>query len=381
MNNTFLPTGITVTDTFATLASYLLDAGFPDIEQAPVTSDEGVIRNNSSSINVHIGFGATAPTDYAILGPLCVLETIAGLNTSLVWIRSASSTAQVDFIVGGASYQPPVIGGVIGTITVTENTLTKGNASGDLVDSLVTDDGTTVEAGGDFTVTGAAVLEGTLDVTGVVTTTAATNLGATIAPTTNDVGALGDATHSFADLFLASGAVVNYANGNVAITHTSGILTMGTGEMRITTVGTNTASVVTVGGAQTLTNKGLTAPTINGGAVLGATSTEIDQLNDVTAYQESVVAAGALSVTKVYSGLAVVGGGAVTLAAPSATMLGQIKTIEMTTDDGDVTLSLAEVVGGTAATTCTFDTALGSLVLLALSTKWVVIKQYNVTLT
>jgi hypothetical protein len=113
----------------------------------------------------------------------------------------------------------------------------------------------------------------------------------------------------------------------------------------------------------------------------GATATEIDQLNDVSAYQESILAAGVLSVTKVYSGLSLVGAGAVTLAAPSATMLGQLKTIEMVTDNGDVTLSLANVVGGTAATTATFGSVRDTLVLLAAGSKWVVIKESGVVLS
>ncbi|MEK7140631.1 MAG: hypothetical protein AAB815_02480, partial [Patescibacteria group bacterium] len=37
--------------------------------------------------------------------------------------------------------------------------------------------------------------------------------------------------------------------------HSTGLLTMGTGDLRVTTAGTNTASVVTVGGTQTITNK------------------------------------------------------------------------------------------------------------------------------
>lgn len=126
---------------------------------------------------------------------------------------------------------------------------------------------------------------------------------------------------------------------------------------------------------------GLTAPAINGGTALGATSTELDQLNDVSAYQESIVAAGALSVTKVYSGLAVASGGAVTLAAPSATMLGQQKTIEMTTDDGDVTLALTNVVGQSSGTTATFNDAGDALVLLGLSSKWLVLKEFGITLS
>lgn len=97
---------------------------------------------------------------------------------------------------------------------------------------------------------------GTAAITGV------TSLGAEIKPTTDDGAPLGDTSHNFSDLFLATGAVVNYQNSNVVITHTSGILTMGTGELRITTVGTNTASVVTVGGTQTLTAKTFVAPVL-----------------------------------------------------------------------------------------------------------------------
>lgn len=45
-------------------------------------------------------------------------------------------------------------------------------------------------------------------------------------PTTNDSTALGTTALQWSDLFLASGAVVNYANGNFTITHSSGALTM-----------------------------------------------------------------------------------------------------------------------------------------------------------
>ena len=84
-------------------------------------------------------------------------------------------------------------------------------------------------------------------------------------PSTNDGAALGDATHNFSDLFLASGALINIANSNWVATHTSGILTVTTGDLRVSTAGTNTASVVTVGGTQTLTAKTLTSPVIGTG--------------------------------------------------------------------------------------------------------------------
>ena len=84
----------------------------------------------------------------------------------------------------------------------------------------------------------------------------------TWSPTANDGGALGTATLSWSDLFLASGGVINIANGDWVATHTTGVLTVGTGDLRVTTAGTNSSSVVTVGGAQTLSNKTLTTPNI-----------------------------------------------------------------------------------------------------------------------
>lgn len=101
----------------------------------------------------------------------------------------------------------------------------------------------------------------------VLSATQQVGIASSLVPTASDGAAIGSASLQFSDLFLASGAVMNWANGNVAITHSSGILTMGTGEMRITTIGTNTASVVTVGGAQSLTGKtynGLNVTTTTG---------------------------------------------------------------------------------------------------------------------
>lgn len=152
---------------------------------------------------------------------------------------------------------------------------TNGTFSGTLDVSGAATFGSTVA------VTGAATLSSTLAVTGTSTLTGAVTTGSTISaggkvfPTSDDGAALGDTTHNFSDLFLASGAVVNYANSNVVITHTSGILTMGTGDFRVTTAGTNSASVVTVGGTQTLTNKTLTSPTMTAPVLGVATGTSL----------------------------------------------------------------------------------------------------------
>ncbi len=47
---------------------------------------------------------------------------------------------------------------------------------------------------------------------------------AAITPKTNDAAALGSTSLMWSDLFLASGAVVNFNNGNVTLTHSAGIL-------------------------------------------------------------------------------------------------------------------------------------------------------------
>lgn len=81
-------------------------------------------------------------------------------------------------------------------------------------------------------------------------------------PNTNDGVALGLAANSWADLFLASGGVINWANGNAVLTHSTGVLQVTTGDLRVTNAGANSASVVTVGGTQTLSNKTLSSPTL-----------------------------------------------------------------------------------------------------------------------
>lgn len=112
-----------------------------------------------------------------------------------------------------------------------------------------------------------------------------------------------------------------------------------------------------------------------------ASAAELNQIADISAYQETIAAAGALSIIKRVSKLALVGAGAVTLAAPDATCLGYIKVIEMTTDNGDVTLALTNVVGQSSGTTATFNDAGDQLVLVASVDKWIVIKERGVTLS
>lgn len=116
-------------------------------------------------------------------------------------------------------------------------------------------------------------------------------------PVTNDAAALGSASLSFSDLFLASGGVVNIANGNWVATHTSGILTVGTGDLRVTTAGTNAASAVTVGGTQTLTNKTLTSPTMTTPTLGAAIATSIETLTSGLIFEGATANASETTLT------------------------------------------------------------------------------------
>lgn len=112
------------------------------------------------------------------------------------------------------------------------------------------------------------------------------------------------------------------------------------------------------------------------------TLAEVDLL-DLSAQTETidsgVAVSNAIRVTHIDN--TTTGAGAVTLAAPDATMEGVIKVIEMTVDNGDVTLSLANVQGGSAATTCTWANVGEQLVLVGGASKWTVIGEGGVVLS
>lgn len=95
-----------------------------------------------------------------------------------------------------------------------------------------------------------------------------------------------------------------------------------------------------------------------------------------------VEAPGALPADGGYVVLANATGGsyAVTLAAPTAP--GVTLTITMgSTDDDAVTLALTNVVGGSSATSASFDAEHETLQLRAIESKWVVVDEHGVSLS
>ena len=78
-----------------------------------------------------------------------------------------------------------------------------------------------------------------------------------LSPAADGGSSLGTTALGWQNLFANTGFVLNIENNDWIATHSAGILTIGTGDLRIGTAGTNSTSAVTVGGMQTLTAKTL----------------------------------------------------------------------------------------------------------------------------
>lgn len=120
----------------------------------------------------------------------------------------------------------------------------------------------TVTSGAGADMPGRLVLSTTADGSGTVTDRLILDSAGVLKPNANDGVALGTTALSFADLFLASGAVLNFNAGNYTVTHTAGLLT--------------TSGALTLGGAfigTTGTFSGVVKPSANDGAALGVSGT------------------------------------------------------------------------------------------------------------
>lgn len=198
------------------------------------TSDSNALFNNSLSGN--------ATGTYTLTGS----SNLIGFNGSA--------------LVDGASFTLQKSGGIDG---VTAINVVNGNvgssASARLLASNGTDDGGIIKRGTGHADAGRVVLYNSHGSESVDVTVAGANrwrfLGdGNLVPNANDSGAVGSSSLRISDLFGALGFILNLAGDWIA-THTAGILTVGTGDLRVTNAGTNSASVATVGGTQTLTGK------------------------------------------------------------------------------------------------------------------------------
>lgn len=221
--------------------------------------------------------------------------TLAGGDAFVLAIAAGKTLTVSNTLTFTGTDSSSVAFGGGGTVLYTASTvpLTVGNttiASGTTTRILYDNAGVL----GEYTLTGSgtAVAMGTSPVftTGITTPQ--------VLASANDSGALGASGTAFADLFLASGGVINWNAGNYTITHSAGLLTTN-GNLSLTTSGVLTTGtielgaasdttlsrsgagvlavegvdVLTTSGSQTVTNKTMTADTYGGASVISAAGT------------------------------------------------------------------------------------------------------------
>lgn len=97
-------------------------------------------------------------------------------------------------------------------------------------------------------------------VTAAVLVTADTLIATSlIRPNTNGSAALGTTALQFSNLFLKEGGVINWDNGDATLTQVGDVVTLAGAELKITTPGNVSTSVLTTDGVQELTSKTLTS--------------------------------------------------------------------------------------------------------------------------
>lgn len=123
-----------------------------------------------------------------------------------------------------------------------------------------------------------------------------------MSPPTNNATSLGSATVSWSNLYLASTAVIGFGNGNVVLTHSSGVLTLTTGTLALGSNNlTMTGSIAATGARVTkgwFTDiESTNAPTVGGVALPTASSTTTLTNKRITKRVVTVNAPGATPTT------------------------------------------------------------------------------------
>lgn len=203
------------------------------------------VANEATDTTCFIAFFTAASGD---LGPKTNVNMTFNSNTGVATFASTVLTTTdinggtVDGTVIGASSAAAITGTTITGTVITGNSFVPNNSS-------VPSNGLYLPAANTlgWAINSAAEMQ--------LTATA-------LSPAVDGGNSLGTTALGWQNLFANTGFVLNIENGDWVATHTAGILTVGTGDLRVTTAGSNSASVVTVGGAQTLTSKTLTSPTL-----------------------------------------------------------------------------------------------------------------------
>jgi hypothetical protein len=113
---------------------------------------------------------------------------------------------------------------------------------------------------GDGTLEGDASL--TFDTATNTLTTDVVTVNTGLMPDANDGAYLGQAGTAFSDLFLAEGGVINWDNGDATLTQVGDVVTLAGADLKVSSPGDVTNSVLTTSATQIVYNKGLVLPGI-----------------------------------------------------------------------------------------------------------------------
>lgn len=131
--------------------------------------------------------------------------------------------------------------------------------------------------------------------------------GTAFFPNTNDGNALGTSTKAWADLFLATGGVIDFGAGNVTLTHSAGALTLaGTlalGTNNLTMTGSLGATGARLTKVWTASLESTTVPTVNGANVYYTGGTDVavaDGGTNISSYTtgDTLYASGTTTLSK-----------------------------------------------------------------------------------
>lgn len=235
----------------------------------PGGSDSYVQYNNGGSFggealfvwddtNKRLGIGTSSPYAMLSVAGLGVFNNIYATSTTATStfagnLVASGSRTEIDNLYTGPQYFDTDAGivswiDVPVTSSLADNTVVSYTAGID-GNSILTVYGQSDGAGGADTFRigiGTTTPYSKLSVAGqvaaqnfVATSTTANTFGGALLPLTSDVAALGSSSFMWSDLFVASGAVLNFNNGDVTLTHSSNTLTIGGGDLAL---GTNAIS-------------------------------------------------------------------------------------------------------------------------------------------
>lgn len=214
------------------------------------------------------------------------VATLATVNSNVG--SFGSSTSIPSFTVNGKGIITAASGNAV---IAPAGTLTGNTLASNIVTSSLTSVGTlaAVTVTGEVTAGNVNVTSSTAPTNGmflITTNTLAWSINGTnemrltssaLSPSTSDGNALGTSVLMWADLFLASGGVINFNNGNVTLTHAAGSLTLGGSGAATLALGTNsitmTGSIAATGSrvtkVWTTDIESTNAPTVGGNAATG----------------------------------------------------------------------------------------------------------------